>query len=319
MRAYAAKAYGGPEVMALADMPDPEPGKGEVVVAVKASSVNPVDWKLRSGAMRLFTGSRFPKVYGCDVAGVVHKLGAGVTGWSAGDSVYGYSPIMFRRPGAHAEQVAMEANRLRRLPAGLTFEQAAALPVAALTAHNGLRQCGPLAGKAVIVNGATGGVGHFALQLAKARGARVTAVCSARNADRARSLGADVAIDYRAQDFTRGTERFDVVFDAYGKLGFAAASRALSPGGFYVSTLGNPSLMARALWQKLAGGKQIIFANMRDKEEDYAALEVDLGTGKVRPVIEKVFPLEQAAEAFASQESGGPVGKVVIRVAPGAI
>lgn len=315
MKAFAAKSYGGPDVMALVDLPEPTPGKGEVVVAVRASSVNPVDWKVREGQARLITGGRFPKVLGSDVAGVIHAVGKGVRGWCAGDRVYGCTRVVLRQPGSHAEQVVMAAKHLRRLPANLTFEQAAALPVAALTALNGLRQCGAIAGKQVIVNGATGGVGHFALQLAKARGARVTAVCSAGNADRARALGADVVIDYRMQDFTSGADRFDVLFDAHGQLGFAAGSRVLTPRGIYVSTLPNPRLIVRAAWRRIRGDKRIVFANMRDRQEDYAALEADLVAGKITPVIDRVFPLEKAADAFAALERGGAVGKIVIRVA----
>jgi NADPH:quinone reductase-like Zn-dependent oxidoreductase len=315
MKAFLANAYGGPEVMALGDIPEPVPRQGEVVVAVKASSVNPLDWKVRNGAMRFISGRRFPKVYGCDLAGVVRALGPGVTGFAIGESVYGYTPIMFGKQGAHAEQVAVAVGHLRRMPDKVSFEQAAVLPVAALTALNGLRQCGDLNGKSVIVNGATGGVGHFVLQIAKARGAVVTAVCSARNRERATSLGADRVIDYRVQDFTREDHRYDVVFDAFGRPGFAAAARVLLPRGFYAVTLPGPGLVIRAFLQKLFKGKQIVFANLRDKEEDYDALEQLVASSRVVPVIEKVFPLEQAAQAFAAQEAGGMVGKVVIRIA----
>jgi NADPH:quinone reductase-like Zn-dependent oxidoreductase len=314
MKAFLASAYGGPEVMAIGETPDPAPRQGEVVVAVRATSVNPVDWKVRDGAARLLTGRRFPKVYGCDLAGVVQAVGPGVTGLAAGDPVYGSTPVMLGKPGAHAERVAVAARRLRPLPPGIGFEQAAALPVAALTALAGLRQCGDLAGRKVIVNGATGGVGHFALQIARAHGATVTAVCSARNVGRAMSLGAEVAIDYQARDFTREPVRYDVVFDAFGGLAFGDAARALAPRGSYVTTLGSPALVAQALWQRILGGPRVVFANMRARPEDYAALEALVVAGRVRPVVERVFPLERAADAFAALEGGGTVGKVVIRV-----
>jgi NADPH:quinone reductase-like Zn-dependent oxidoreductase len=199
----------------------------------------------------------------------------------------------------------------------MSFEQAAAVPVGALTARNGLLQCGELRDRAVIVNGATGGVGHFAVQLARAAGAKVTAVCSAPNAERARALGAERVIDYKAQDFTREAERYDVVFDAFGALGFAAASRALKDRGIYVTTLANPALVVRSIWQKVIGGKRIAFANMRDKPDDYAAIEQHLVAGRVAPIVERVFSLDQAAEAYAASEAGGTVGKIVIKVGPG--
>jgi NADPH:quinone reductase-like Zn-dependent oxidoreductase len=315
MKAFLATAYGGPEVMILGDIPEPVPRQGEVLVAVKASSVNPVDWKVRNGDVRFITGARFPKVYGCDLAGVVHALGPGVTKFSINEPVYGYTRVMFGKQGAHAEKVAISASRLRRMPDTVTFEQAAALPVAALTALNGLRQCGDLNNKSVIINGATGGVGHFVLQTAKARGAIVTAVCSSRNSDRAKALGADQVIDYRVRDFTREDKRYDLVFDAVGRLGFVAAARVLALRGIYATTLPGPGLFVRAYLRKPFKGKHIIFANLRDKPEDYDALEQLVAARRVVPVIDRVFPLEQAALAFAAQESGGIVGKVVIRIA----
>jgi NADPH:quinone reductase-like Zn-dependent oxidoreductase len=301
--------------MMLGEMPEPVPRQGEVVVAVKASSVNPVDWKVRSGAMRFITGSKFPKVYGCDLAGVVQALGAGVTGSSVGELVYGYARIMFGRQGAHAERVAVEPKHLRRLPKGITFEQAAALPIAALTALNGLRQCGDLTGRAVMINGATGGVGHFAVQIAKARGAIVTAVCSARNREQAKALGADTVVDYKNADVTGDAMRYDVVFDVFGHLGFAAASRVLTPRGYYATTLPGAALFVRAFMQKLFNGQNVVFANMRAEQEDFEEIEKLIASGRVKPVIDKVFPLDQAAGAFAALEAGGTVGKVIIRIA----
>jgi len=301
--------------MTLGEISEPIPHQGEIVVAVKASSVNPVDWKVRNGEMRIITGSRFPKVYGCDLSGTVFALGPGVTGFSVGQSVYGVARIMFGKRGAHADKVAVAASRLRRMPVEVTFEQAAALPVAGLTALNGLRRCGDLNGRNVIINGATGGVGHYAVQIARARGAQVTAVCSARNFERAKSLGADRVIDYRAVDFTREGKRYDVVFDVFGRLGFSTAARALEPRGLYASTLPGPGLVIQSYLLKPFNGKHIVFANLRDKPEDYDTLEQLVTSGQVVPVIDKVFPLEQAGRAFAAQETGGIAGKVIIRIA----
>ncbi|HEY6107200.1 MAG TPA: NAD(P)-dependent alcohol dehydrogenase [Anaeromyxobacteraceae bacterium] len=313
MKAFFATAYGGPEVMKLGDLPDLVPRAGEVLVAVRAASVNPVDWKVRRGEMRGLSGKP-PKILGTDFAGTVAALGAGVSGLAVGAAVYGTTRMMLRAQGSHAERVAVPAKRLAPVPAGLSFEEAAALPVAGLTALNGLRRCGELRGKVVAVVGATGGVGHLAVQIAKARGARVTAVCSGRNAGRALVLGADEVVDYRQEDFTRGGRRWDVVFDAHGGLGFQAAARVLSDRGVYATTLAGPAAVLRHLWQRLAGGKQLALANLRDRPEDYAELAQLVASGAVKPVVGRVFPLEQAAEAFAAQEGGGTVGKVVIRV-----
>jgi len=164
----------------------------------------------------------------------------------------------------------------------------------------------------VLVNGATGGVGHFAVQLARARGAEVTAVCSARNAERARALGASAVLDYRQQDFTRGAARYDVIFDAHAHLAFEDARRVLRPRGRLVSTLPGPRFIARALWQRVAGGPQLVMGNLRAKPEDYAELERLLASGAVRPIVEHTYPLAEAAQAYATLEGGGVVGKVVI-------
>jgi len=315
MKALFIKAYGGPDVMQIGDLPDPKPRRGEAVVAVKASSINPVDWKVRSGDLKFLTGSAFPKVLGSDFAGVVEQVGAGATELSAGDRVYGVTPLMLRKPGAQAERLAVATNRLRRMPDGLSFEIAAALPVGGLTALNGLRQCGELKSKTVLINGATGGVGHFAVQIAKTNGATVTAVCSERNAERARAFGADVVIDYRKQDVASGGVRYDVVFDAHGHLKFPAAARLLKTGGTLVTTLPNPALIARSIWQRIFGSKLIKFGNMRDRPDDYAELERLLATGSVKPAIDRVVPLAEAVQAYTALEAGGTVGKVVIRIA----
>jgi NADPH:quinone reductase-like Zn-dependent oxidoreductase len=315
MRALYIKKYGGPEVMQIGELPDPQPKPGEVLVAVKASSLNPVDWKVRSGELKFITGRTFPKTLGSDFAGTVEQVGASVAVPSVGERVYGITALMLRKPGAQAERLVSLPKRLRRMPDSMSFELAAALPVAGLTALNGLRQCGDLRGKTVLINGATGGVGHFAVQIAKVRGATVTAVCSERNAERARSLGAEVVIDYRQQDFTRGSVRYDVVFDVFGHLKFPAVAPVLKDRGAMVTTLPGPSLIARAVWQRVVGGKRIFLGNVRDRPEDYADLERLLADGSVKAVIDKVVPLAEAAQAYAALESGGTVGKVVIRIA----
>jgi len=314
VKAFVIDGYGGPDRMRLGELPEPAPKKGEVVVAVVASSVNPVDWKIRAGQLRFLSGSKFPRALGTELSGVVDALGPGVTQWAVGDAVYGMTVTALGRPGAHAERVAVPATALRRKPDGIDHELAAVLPVAALTALSGLRMCGEVAGRSVAVVGATGGVGHFALQIAKARGAQVTAVCRAANADKARSLGADTVVDYRARDFTRENERFDVVFDAWGGLGFGKAARALTARGIYVTPLGMPWTVVRSLVQNALGRKRLYIGNVRTQPEDYAEIERLVLSGAVRPRIDRVVPLARAGEAFAASERGGVAGKIVVRV-----
>jgi NADPH:quinone reductase-like Zn-dependent oxidoreductase len=314
MKAFYATAWGGPEVMRHGDLPDPVARRGEVRVAVHAASINPVDWKLRAGLARRIPGQALPRPFGTDFAGVVNAVGEGAGAFAVGDRVYGIVVTMFGHPGSHAELVSVPTGRLRRMPAGLAFVEAAALPVAALTALNGLRLAGDRAGGRVLVNGATGGVGHFAVQIARARGATVTAVCSARNAERAMALGAERVIDYGAEDFAAGADRYDLVFDAHASVGFGRASKVLAPGGAYASTLPTPALMLRGLASAFLPVGRGYVANMRGEPEDYAELERLLAAGAVKPIVEHVFPLSEAAGAFALAEAGGVVGKVVLRV-----
>lgn len=313
MKAFYMTRFGGPEVMQYGDLPDPTPGKGELLVDVKASSINPLDWKLRGGMLKFLTGRGLPKPLGSDFAGVVREIGRGAAGVSVGDRVYGTVGTFIGKPGAHAERVVVPAKRARRLPDGWSFEQGAALPVAGLTAIAGLRLCGELAGKTVLVNGATGGVGHLALQMAKAKGARVVAVCSARNAELARSLGADEVLDYTKEDVTAPGRGWDVFYDAFGQVGFSKAAPSLSAKGAYASTLPGPELFIRSAVGAILGGKRAVDSSLRGKPEDYAEME-RLVDGGVKVVVEQQFPLERAAEAFAVCEGGKVRGKVVITV-----
>jgi NADPH:quinone reductase-like Zn-dependent oxidoreductase len=312
MKAFYATKFGGPEVMQYGDLPDPSPRRGEVRVAVHASSINPVDYKLRG--MRL-PGRRFPRPFGTDFAGVVNAVGDGVGELAIGDRVYGGVVTMLGHAGGHAELVTAPVARLRRMPAGLDFVEAASLPVAALTALNGLRLAGDRAGKQVLVTGATGGVGHFAVQMARARGATVTAVCSAKNAERAIALGAARVLVYGTVDFTTLPDRWDLVFDAHGGERWSSAARVLAPGGAYANTLPTPPILLRGLASGLLPflGRGYA-ANLRALPEDYAELERLLAAGQVKPIVEHVFPLAEAAKAFALAEGGGFVGKVVLKV-----
>ena len=314
MRAFAAQGYGGPEVMGLAALPDPVPGAGEVVVDVHAASVNPLDWMLRNGYFRPRSGPEFPRVFGADFAGTVKAVGEGVSGFSPGTPVYGDASPLSGNQGAHAERLVVRATRVHPIPKGLTFEQAAALPTAALTVLDGLWRCGSVHGKRVLVNGACTGVGHFALQIAGARGARVTAVCSAAHAERALALGAVEVIDQDREDFTRWKRRYDVVFDAQGGLDLESVTPIIARGGHFVTTLPVRPVGLVALLRRLLGGPRIVVAVPRGRAEDYAVLARLVAAGRVRPVLASVFPLERAQEAFAAQEAGRSVGKVIIRV-----
>lgn len=312
MKASFINSYGGPDVLEFGEIPDPIPTKGTVLVSVKATSINPLDFKIRSGALKIVTGSKFPKVLGTDFSGVIQKLGEGVTGFKVGDSVYGAVTTFIGKQGALAELVVAPANAIRPLPEKMSFEIAASLPVAALTALNGLRQCGDIKDKKVLINGATGGVGRFAVQIAKARGAEVTAVCSSKNFDFAKQLGASELIDYSKVDILNNGIKYDVLFDAYGKLNFKDASKVLTDNGYYVSTLLSPFAFFQVIISRIIGGKKLVPGNMRAKKEDYIELESLLSSGKITPVIAKTFPLEKTKDAIAQLESGNIKGKIIV-------
>ena len=314
MMAFAARGYGGPEVMEVAALPDPIPGPGEVVVDVHAASVNPLDWMLRNGYFRPRAGKEFPRVFGADFAGRVMSVGEGVEGFTPGMPVYGDASPLDGEQGAHAERLVVPASRVHPIPQGLSFEEAAALPTAALTVLDGFWRCGSVHGKRVLVNGACTGVGHFAVQIASARGARVTAVCSESQAEGALLLGAADVIDQDHEDFTRWKQRYDVVFDAQGGVELEAASRVIVRGGHFVTTLPIQPVGLVARLRRFLGGPKVIVAVPRGRAEDYAVLARLVAAGRVRPVLANVFPLERAHEAFAAQESGRATGKVIIRV-----
>jgi NADPH:quinone reductase-like Zn-dependent oxidoreductase len=312
MKAIAFDRYGGNEVLQVKELPVPLPGTTEVIVAVRAASVNPVDWKVRYGMTRIFTGSTFPKVLGCECAGEVVGTGRSVTAFRKGDAVVVRAGV--RRLGAFAEYACADVRTVWPKPAALSFEDAACLPIAGLTALQSLRDHGRIApGARVLINGASGGVGHFAVQIAKVLGAEVTGVCSGRSADFVKGLGADRVIDYQSEDFTRGAERYDIVLDAVSSSSFRECRKVLAPRGIYVSTLPNRTVIDQII-TTLLPGKKARSMWVRADAEDMAWLAGRVAEGRIRVFIEKVFPLDQAREALAYSETGRARGKIVLKV-----
>jgi len=314
MKAHYSIAYGGSEVSVYGDLPDPLPGVNQLLVEVKAASINPVDWKIRNGDAKFITGSKFPRIYGADFAGIVRETGKGVTGFKSGDRVYGSGSVLFNRHGAMAQLRAIDQKNVRAIPEGMSFNEAASLPIAALTALNGLRKCDVRAGSQVLINGGTGGVGHFAVQIARARGAVVTATCSAENTELARSLGADEVMGYSPEELAATDKKFDAIVDAYGKMEFRHVCHLLKRKGTYTSTLFIPPPYLSMIFVRLVFGKKLKSANMRRHPEDWKELEGLFAEGKLKPLLENIFPLERAADAFELAEKGKPRGKIVVTV-----
>ncbi len=313
MKAYYSIAYGGPEVAQYGDFPDPSAVNCQILVEIKAVSINPVDYKVKRGVAKFMSRSKFPRIFGSDFAGVVKSTGNGVTQFKPGDRVYGTTPVIWGKPGALAQLLAVDQKFTRAIPGQISFEEAASLPIAALTALNGLRRCRVSEGKTVLINGGTGGVGHFAIQIAKAKGAIVTATCSQGNAELARKLGADETIGYSKEELVKSEKKFDAILDAYGKMDFEDVCRLLKRGGIYATTQIKPFLFFSSLLVQLVYAKKLTSSNMRSRPEDLDEMEKLFIDKKLYPVIEHYFALDHSAEAFELAENGNPRGKIIIR------
>ncbi len=320
MRAIVYERYGTPEVLSIRDVDRPEPGDDEVLVRVHAASLNALDWHYLTGTpyfMRLTAGLRRPKrtIPGVDVAGTVEAVGADVTTVRPGDEVFGVAV------GSCAEFAVASVDRIARRPAGSTFEQAAAVPVAAITALQGLRDVGKVAaGHSVLINGAAGGVGTFAVQIAKALGAEVTAVCSTRNVETVRALGADRVVDYTTDDFVELGERFDVMLDNVGNRSPAECRRMLTDDGICVVISGPKENRVLGPVTHLIGTlAYFTFVSQRaasftaeENAERLGALTDLLEAGTIEPVIERTYALDQVPEALAHIGTGHARGKLVV-------
>jgi len=323
MKAIVYEEYGPPDVLELKDVEKPTPKKDEALIEVHAASVNPADWHLMRGApflARFEMGFPKPKKrLGIDVAGTVRAVGSDVTEFQPGDEVFGDT---FQAGwGGFAEYVTVAENRIVRKPANLTFEAAAAVPLAAYTALQGLRKGKIQSGQKVLINGASGGVGTFAVQIAKSFGAEVTGVCSTRNLDLVRTIGADHVIDYTQQDFTKSGQTCDLLYCAVGNRSAADYKHALSHNGVCVvagfTTMSHMLLQMIVLgtWISTTGRKTVrAFGNVKPNKKDLLLIKELLESGKVVPVIDRTYPLRETAEAIRYLEEGHARGKVVIAV-----
>ena len=320
MKAIAYHRYGSPDVLEYEEIEKPTPGDDEVLLRVRAASVNPYDWHFMRGTpyfLRMMAGLRKPKItrLGVDAAGQVEAVGRNVTRFKPGDEVFGMCK------GAFAEYACASESALVMKPASVTFEQAASAPVAAYTALQGLRDKGKLQPRQkVLINGAAGGVGTFAVQIAKWFGADVTGVCSTRNLEMVRSIGADHVIDYTQQDFTRSGQLYDLIFDCVGNHSFSACRDVLSHKGTNIA-VGGPT--GRWMIAPLAGllaalvlsrftSQKLVMALAKPNKEDLTLVSELMEAGKIVPVIDKRYRLNKVPEAIRYLEEGHARGKVVI-------
>jgi len=323
MKAIVYEKYGPPEVLQFTEVEKPAPKADEVLVKVQAASVNPLDWHAMRGQpflQRLESGFPYPKVkiLGADVAGTVEAVGENVSAFQPGDEVYG--DLYWCGLGAFAEYVAIQEKSVAMKPTNLTFEQVAAVPQAAFTALHALRDDGKLQpGQKVLINGASGGVGTFAVQIAKAYGAEVTAVCSTRNLEMVRSIGADHVIDYTQEDFTKNGQQYDLIVDIVANHSLSKLKRSLKSNGICVvvgfSTLFH-MIKVNYLGPRISrnGTQEMGMLMPKEDETDLSIMKEMIEAGKIVPVIDRQYPLNEVPEAIRYLEKGHARGKVIITV-----
>ncbi|GAB4019006.1 NAD(P)-dependent alcohol dehydrogenase [Spirosoma koreense] len=311
MQAAIINQYGTSQELHVSDVPKPEVDTHDVLIHVHAAGINPMDTKVRSGAMKLILSGAFPKTLGGECAGVVLEVGLMVTDLKVGDRVVASLGVT---GGGYADYAVAKRKNVIKLPGGIPFVQAAALPVAGLTALQALRDKGHLRpSDKVLINGAAGGVGTFAIQIAQLLGGQVTAVCSAQNAALVRELGAEHVIDHRTVDFTHQPEKYDLIFDAVGKSSFDACRPVLTEAGVYVTTVPSPKQILEQVVTIFTSQKAESLITSFN-QEDMAWLLKRMGDGRLKTIVDRTYTLNELPQAHAYSESGQAKGKLMLKL-----
>ncbi len=312
MKAILIRKYGSSQVLEYTDLPRPSIKAKEVLVKVHASSVNPIDWKLRYGVLKFLTRHKLPFVLGCDISGEIVATGHKVHNFQVGDLVYAMLDTL--TSGAYAEYVRVPVESVALKPNKMSHQEAAAVPLAALTSLQALRDKGKMkGGDKVLINGASGGVGLYALQIANALGAEVTAVCSGKNMNLAKEFGADKVIDYTQADFTQGDEVYNIVFDVVGNKSLIACKSVMAADGIYITSQPGPKEFVNSLWSLFSRRKSKVIM-VKPSGRDLQILGDLVEAEQLRSHIDKVYPLSEVAAAHEHSESNRVRGKIVIEV-----
>jgi NADPH:quinone reductase-like Zn-dependent oxidoreductase len=313
MKAVIIDRYGGPDVLDMKEVSIPLINDDEILIKIKASSVNPVDWKVRKGMLRFLPGQELPKMLGGDLSGEVVKIGKNISEFKQGDEIYGM--INATKGGAYAEYIAASIRQVVHKPTNLTFEEAAAVPLAALTAYQAITRLGKLKeGETICVNGCSGGVGHFAIQIAKALGAKVTGICSTKNINFAKEFGADEIVDYTNNNSNFiPTTKYDIFFDAVANQSYFKAIKFLKRKGRYVTTLPSISVLLGSIFT-LFSSKRGMMINIKVNSEDLRYLSELIKSNKMKVNIDKEYNINQIQEAHRHSETGRVVGKLVLKI-----
>lgn len=313
MKAAIIDRYGSPEVLQIKEVEQPQIEPDQMLVKVHASSINPIDWKIRKGLLKNRSGNEFPMFLGYDLSGEVIEVGDRINQFHLGDLIY--ARLDQSTGGAYAEYAAVSVEVAAAKPNNMSHEEAATVPLAAMTALQALQNKGKIeAGQKVLINGASGGVGIFAVQIAKALGAEVTGICSGSNVEMVKNLGADRVINYKEQDFTEDDIKYDIVFDVVGKSTPLECKPVLKDDGVYITTQPTPDDKLKEWEQKLMPNQKAEVILLQSNAEDLMYLTKEIEAGKIKTVIDRTYPLSEIADAHAYSETEHAAGKIAIGV-----
>lgn len=311
MKAVIINKYGGPEVLEYVDVVTPEPGPGEILIKTKAISVNPVDWKVREGHLKIITGRKFPLYLGVEASGIVEKTGDGVENFEIGKKVFAGKN---HTGGAYAEFFCVKQENAVILPENISFEDGCTLAVTGVTSLQALRDHGKLEeGMEVLINGASGGIGTYAVQIAKILGANVTGVCSSRNIRLIKSLGADKVIDYTSQNWSRMSEKYDIILDAVGNKTFSQVKNNLKKNGVMVKLNITPANWIEQNILSLFSTKKVKMILLKNRKEDVQWVRDHIAIGKIKVIHDKSFKLADVRKAHEYSETGRTRGKIILK------
>jgi len=315
MKAVITKEYGSIDVLSLESIEKPKINDDEILIEIRATSINPLDWRIRTGEMKIITGKIPPKILGSDYSGIVCEIGKNITCYKKGDEVFGMIDIIKTKQGTYAEFVKVKENDICIKPSIMSFEEAASIPLVSLTAYMALANIAKVKrGSNVLINGCTGGVGSAAVQIAKALGCKITGICSTKNIDFAKKNGADDVIDYKKDNIFEATEVFDTVFDTVGNLVFSKAKKILKYGGTYVTTAVTVPAIIFSPIANVFRSKKFKLVIVKPDANILSTIKQMVEDGEIKGQISKTFDLEQIKEAHMMSQTGGFSGKLVVKM-----